>query len=110
MPRFVLVSILSLFLLFALPVPQAGAGQYGPGTSPARATIAGLGNTGPLATTTDWWAWWAWLIYQLKKSLLGSDHVWNHTPRGSVPVPGTLLLFGAGFSGLVAWRAKNKRM
>ena len=28
---------------------------------------------------------------------------------GSVPIPGTLLFFGGGFAGLVAWRARRPR-
>ena len=29
--------------------------------------------------------------------------------RRSVPIPGTLLLLGGGFAGLVAWRARQRK-
>lgn len=33
----------------------------------------------------------------------------NNGNGGSVPIPGTLLLFGAGFAGLVAWQVVTRR-
>jgi hypothetical protein len=36
------------------------------------------------------------------------NHV-KHNNTRSVPIPGTLLLLGGGFAGLVAWRARKPR-
>ena len=33
----------------------------------------------------------------------------NNGNNGSVPIPGTLALFGAGFAGLVAWQVIARR-
>ena len=35
------------------------------------------------------------------------NHKYNDTR--SVPIPGTLLLLGGGFAGLVAWRARQRK-
>jgi len=44
----------------------------------------------------DHFRWWTW-----------RDH--KHNERRSVPIPGTLLLLGGGFAGLVAWRARQRK-
>jgi len=37
-------------------------------------------------------------------------HNYKHDGNGkSVPIPGTLLLLGGGFAGLVAWRARRRQ-
>jgi len=34
---------------------------------------------------------------------------YTHNGTRSVPIPGTLLLLGGGFAGLVAWRARQRK-
>ncbi len=33
----------------------------------------------------------------------------DYRGKGSVPIPGTLLLFGGGFAGLIVWRTRQPR-
>ena len=33
----------------------------------------------------------------------------DYSGKGSVPIPGTLLLFGGGFAGLIVWRTRQPR-
>ena len=92
-------SFLVLTLSIGLFIPQAGASESHL-AAVSKPFIVGVGATGTMATID----WQAWLKYILMK-YFGS--VWNHEPKGSVPIPGTLLLFGGGFAGLVLWRARR---
>ena len=48
----------------------------------------------------------AWLVALLNYlGIWGNYNGGYNQPNGSVPIPGTLLLFGVGFGGLLVWRA-----
>ena len=68
-------------------------------------SIISLMNSGPVVT---WGSdgGWPWLTRILQKYF---SRTWEPTTRGSVPIPGTLLLFGGGFAGLMVWRARHPR-
>lgn len=102
------VSLLFALATITLFVHEAEAHQYGESLMAGKASVKALAATGPLATGNSQ-ELLQWLVYKVKRYIASSNHVWNPTPRGSVPVPETLLLLGAGFAGLVAWNSTNKR-
>lgn len=102
------LSLLAVLVTIPLFVHQAEAHQYGEGLMAGNASIKSSAVIGSLATG-NWQELLQWLIYKFKQYIAGSNTVWNPAPRGSVPVPETLLLLGAGFAGLVAWNSTNKR-
>ena len=99
MKRLGLSSLSALILSMGFVTPQAGASELHLAAA-SKLSIVGVGAMGSMATID----WQAWLRYIFTK-YFGS--VWNHEPKGSVPIPGTLLLFGGGFVGLVIWRARQ---
>lgn len=108
MMRRLFVTLLFVLFTVALFVHQAEAQQYGEGLMAGNASMKSFTASGPLATG-NLQELLQWLIYKFKQYVAGTNHVWNPAPRGSVPVPETLLLLGAGFAGLVAWNSTNKR-
>ncbi|NGZ99103.1 MAG: hypothetical protein CV089_23835 [Nitrospira sp. WS110] len=103
MKQLVLGSLLALMLSISPVIPQVGASEFYPGMIP-NVSIGALGKTGLLATwETDLLAW--------LRSTLGQylSNTQNNYPTNSVPIPGTLLLFGGGFAGLMIWRQRRQR-
>jgi hypothetical protein len=95
MRHFVLGSLVAVILSLSLSVPQAGAAEsrlHGI----QEASIARLTYTGVMAT---WGSdrWWTWVHHRLEK-YFGSN--WSPNHKGSVPIPGTLLLFGGWVCGV----------
>lgn len=103
MKGLVLGGLFSLILSIGMLCSDAGASESRLHMFP-QTSITSLGNTGPMAT---WGSdgWWTWLHRKLERYFSGS---WNTEPRGSVPIPGTLLLFGVGFAALIAWRSRHR--
>jgi hypothetical protein len=64
-----------------------------------KVAIASIANVGHMADMPDW------LAALLKYLGIGGSNGTDRPPKGSVPIPGTLLLFGGGFVGLMVWRA-----
>lgn len=102
MKSLVLGSLFSLVLSIGMFGPDAGASERHLRLMP-QPSMTSVRNIHPMATWgTDWW--WTWPHRQIERYFSGS---WNYTPKGSVPIPGTLLLFGGGFAVLIAWRLKH---
>ncbi|GKS58337.1 hypothetical protein YTPLAS18_18640 [Nitrospira sp.] len=92
--------VASIFFLFSVAnVGEAGAFDYGIGYGPN--ALSAFSLKGHLATG-DWWAWLLWWFKQYATT-------WHNTPKGSVPIPGTLVLFGLGFGAVVAFREWKNR-
>lgn len=108
MKRLLVGSLFALILSIGLFAPQAGASVFEPalGMMP-KASIATLGKTGHMATGDLSW-FFDWLKYKLQ-NFFSQVRDYHDGPKGSVPIPGTLLLFGVGFAGLVAWRSRQPR-
>ena len=105
MRRLALGSLFVLILSIGFFAPPARASDLSLAMMP-HASIATLGKTGHMATgNLDWF--WAWLTSTIRTFYSNVSN--HHTPNGSVPIPGTLLLFGGGFAGLVVWRARHPR-
>ena len=79
--RYFMFTLLAVGVVLALSDPSFA--QHGPGY------IDEPGN------------WWHWLD--------GHTHDANGAWVAAVPIPATLLLFGAGFAGFVAWRSRENR-
>jgi len=99
MRRLVFASLFVLIVSIGPFTPQAGASESHL-VAVSKPLIVYMSATGAMATIDLV----SWLKYLLGR-YFGS--VWNHEPNGSVPIPGTLLLFGGGFAGLVFWRARQ---
>ena len=103
MKHLILGSLLALTLSVGLFGPQAEASEFSLSMMP-KASIALLGNTGPLG---NWESdFLAWLRSTLREYVSNAR---DNYPTRSVPIPGTLLLFGGGFGGLMVWRARHPR-
>jgi hypothetical protein len=95
--RSLVVSCLVTFILSVGIVNVAGAFE-----SPviAHVSAASLAKSSHMATLPDW------LLAILRYFGIGGNYNGGYNnPKGSVPIPGTLLIFGLGFGGLMAWRA-----
>lgn len=108
MKRLLVASLFALILSIGLFPPQTGASAFesGPGMMP-KASIATVGKIGHVATGDSNW-FFEWLKYKLR-NFFSQVRDYHDGPKGSVPIPGTLLLFGVGFAGLVAWRSRQPR-
>ena len=118
--RSAMLSVLIACALVVVPfIPLAGASDFGPGTV-AMASLASVASDGHMATGGfDLRAFLAWLKQLLNKYLGaggngggggGGGGGYNGTsPKGSLPIPGTLLLFGGGFASLMIWQARRAR-
>lgn len=101
MRYFLIGSLLVLILSITMVAPQAEASDPSSGLIPS----SSIGKIGPLATWES--DFLAWLRSTLRDYLSNPK---DNYPTRSVPLPGTLLLFGASFVGLVVWRARRNRV
>ncbi len=93
MHRLILTCGITAIVLAAL----LSEAQASPASLPLMESLGG--HKLPATWDSQWW--------QLLLQWLGGS--WNPTPKGSVPIPGTLALFGAGFGALVWWRERKSR-
>lgn len=106
------VILMVMFVTMGLVVSQVEARDIGPVVSGSNASLnAALRSASPMMTTnlTDWYAW---MLYQLRKYLgnvYPDPSQWNHHPKGSVPIPGTLVPLIGGFGALVVWWERRRR-
>ena len=104
MTRLMLVGFFALILSITLSVQRAGASEPGLSIIP-NASFAFLGKTGPMATGGAG-SFWEWLRITIRR-VFSQIREYHDTPKGSVPIPGTLLLFGGGFVALISWRWRH---
>ena len=113
---FMSAALLALVLAIALFAPQAEASKFGPGMA-SMVSLASLGSADHMATGGgDLRQFLEWLKFKLIKyfgyggsgGFGGSGGSGgSYTPKNSVPIPGTLLLFGGGFAGFIFWSARQ---
>lgn len=113
MKRAVVVGVLVMIMTMGLVASKVEAVEHGPAVSGSYASSnAALKTVSPMMTT-NLAEWYAWLIYQLKKYTgiaYPYPNPWNHHPKGSVPIPGTLIPAVGGFGALVAWWERRRRL
>ena len=109
----VLSALLAVALTIVLFAPQAEASDFGSGMA-SMASLAAMSSDGHMASGGgDLRAFFDWLKHILTKFFGagagggggGGGYTGNPTPKGSVAIPGTLVLFGGGFAALMIWRA-----
>jgi hypothetical protein len=115
MKRAVVVGVIVMVMIVTvgLVASNVEAREYGAGVSGSKASLNAALRTASLMMTTSLADWYAWLLYQLRKylgSVYPEPHHWNHYPKGSVPIPGTLIPLAGGIGALVAWWERRRRL
>jgi hypothetical protein len=115
--RYLVSTLFASVLTITLFAPTVEASKLGSGITSTASLSAVASDKHMASGGGDLRAFFDWLRQILNKFFGtggyggsgGYTGGYNGTPKGSVPIPGSLLLFGGGFAGLVIWRARRLR-